>query len=79
MLDLKFIRENKDVVKSAIKNKNRQEVDLDLIIKLYEERVAGRSSLDEINRKRNEASKNRDVDVGKKLKEESLGLEAKIK
>jgi len=79
MLDIKFIRENKDVVKSAIKNKNRQEVDLDLIIKLYEERVAGRSSLDEINRKRNEASKNRDVDVGKKLKEESLGLEAKIK
>ena len=43
MLDIKFIRENPDIVKKAIKNKNVN-IDLDVMLKLDEE-------ISEINKK----------------------------
>ncbi len=39
MLDIKFIRENTDIVKAGIKNKN-SDIDIDLLIKLDDRRLA---------------------------------------
>jgi seryl-tRNA synthetase len=74
MLDIKFIRENKEVVAAAIKNKNRT-VDLDQLITLYEKKKALTQKLDELNRERNEAAKVRDIEKGTALKKESEGLQ----
>ncbi len=74
MLDIKFIRENKDLVKEAVKNKNR-DVDLDLLLMFADERKAMRTKLDENNQKRNEVAKARDIEAGKKLKAEAEELE----
>lgn len=73
MLDIKFIRENKDVVAAAIKNKNRK-VDLDELIALHDKKKAAVLALDELNRKRNEAAKSRDAVRGAELKKQSEQL-----
>jgi len=76
MLDLQFIRDNTDIVRSALKNKNREgAVDLDRVLKLAEERKVAAAQVSEINRKRNEAQAARDADEGKKLKEELKSAE----
>lgn len=74
MLDIKFIRENKDIVATAIKNKNR-EVDLDLLLDIYEKRKSLKQEIDNINQARNEAAKSRDIDKGTQLKKEIEILE----
>jgi len=74
MLDIKFIKENKDIVDAAVKSKNR-DVDLDLLIKLGEERKNARTEIDNINQKRNEAARSRDVERGSQLKKELDALE----
>lgn len=52
MLDIKFIKENKDIVTAAIKNKNiKAPIDLDRLFVLYDERQAKRTQLDELNQK----------------------------
>lgn len=76
MLDIKFIIENPDLVKAAIKNKKTDEVDLDHLVKLAEHRKVLTQKIDEVNRKRNEAQQTRNIEEGKKLKEEHAGLEA---
>lgn len=76
MLDIKFIKENKEIVASACKNKNR-DINLDELLALYEEKKNLRTALDELNKKRNEAAKVRDIEAGKKLKEEAEELEKK--
>lgn len=70
MLDITFIREYPDIVRLAIKNKNREGVDLDRILALADERKRWAAEVSEINRKRNEASAARDAETGKALKEE---------
>lgn len=75
MLDIKFIRENADVVRAAIKNKKSAPVDLDELFKLADERKAVLQAVDDLNRKRNEAAKARDVEAGKQLKDELQALE----
>jgi seryl-tRNA synthetase len=67
MLDIKFIRENKDIVVAACKNKNR-EVNLDELISMYETRTALRREIDDINQRRNIAQKDRNIEEGQKLK-----------
>lgn len=74
MLDIKFIRENKDIVAQAIKNKNR-DVDLDELIALADTRKSLRQEIDGLNQQRNEAAKNRDIDRGTQLKKEMEGME----
>lgn len=75
MLDLQFIRENPDIVRAAIKNKNREGIDLDRILALAEERKKIAGQISEINQKRNEAQAARDAEAGKKLKEELKAAE----
>ncbi|MBI3020024.1 MAG: serine--tRNA ligase [Parcubacteria group bacterium] len=79
MLDIKFIRENPELVRDALKNKNRKPIDLDKIGALYEERLRLRGAGDELNRRRKEASEARNIEEGKKIKEESQKLEEELK
>lgn len=75
MLDIKFIRDNPDIVRAAIKNKKGKPVDVDEVLELHDERKDVRQKIDEVNRKRNEAAAARDIEVGKELKEELSALE----
>jgi seryl-tRNA synthetase len=74
MLDIRFIKENKDIVAQAMKNKNSS-VDLDALLALYEKRTDLRKQLDELNTKRNAAAKERNIEEGQRLKAEAEGLE----
>jgi seryl-tRNA synthetase len=75
MLDITFIRENLDIVKAALKNKNREDVDLDRILELAEARKKAAGDISDINRKRNEAQAARDAEAGKQLKDELKAAE----
>ena len=77
MLDIKFIRENKDIVVAACKNKNRV-IDIDELLRLSEERKVLRVSIDEINQKRNTAAANRDIAAGSELKKELEDMQSKF-
>ncbi len=77
MLDITFIRENPDLVRAAIKNKNKEGIDLDRLLVLADERKKVAGEVGEINRKRNEAQAARDGEAGKKLKEELSTAEGK--
>lgn len=74
MLDIKFIRENKDIVAAAIKNKNRN-LNIDDLLAAYEKKKSLKTRLDEVNQKRNEAARNRDAEQGALLKKEVEQLE----
>ncbi|HEY4474051.1 serine--tRNA ligase [Candidatus Kaiserbacteria bacterium RIFCSPHIGHO2_01_FULL_54_36b] len=76
MLDIAFIKENRAVVEAAIQNKKRGPIDLVALIKLADERKELRGKIDEINRKRNEAASARDIEKGRRLKEELAQVEA---
>ena len=69
MLDIKFIRENKELVKEAAKNKHR-DVDVDRLLLIAEERKKLRTELDALNQKRKEAAQNRDAAKGTELKQQ---------
>lgn len=78
MLDLQFLRDNQDIVKAALKNKNREGVvDLDRVLALADERKKAAGEISEINRKRNEAQAARDFEAGKQLKDELAAAEEK--
>lgn len=83
MLDIKFIRENKDLVKTAAKNKNRT-VDLDKLIELDDRRKALRGQIDTIQMERNKLAKggsaNQEFRIkGKELKEKAGELEEELR
>ena len=77
MLDINFIREYSDIVRVALKNKNREGIDLDRILLLAEDRKKLAAEISEINRKRNEASAARDAEAGRALKEKLRAAEEK--
>lgn len=72
---MQFIRENPDIVRAAIKNKNKEEVDLDRVLALGDERRKLAGDITEINRQRNEAQAARDGEAGKRLKDELRAAE----
>jgi len=77
MLDLQFIRDNTDIVRAALKNKNREDVDLDRVLVLADERKLAAGSISDINKKRNDAQAARDAEAGKRLKDELKAAEDK--
>jgi len=77
MLDITFIRENKELVAAAIKNKNRGDIDLNRILKLSETRKELAGKISDTNQARNEAAKNRDAEAGKTHKSILKELEEK--
>jgi len=80
MLDIKFIRENKEIVEKAIQNKKvKTEIDLDHLLDLSTKRNELRQKIDLINAERNIAAKEQDIEKGKALKEESAKIEAEFK
>ncbi len=79
MLDLNFIRENPDIVRRAMKDKNREGIDLDRILALAEERKVLSQKVSDINRARNEAQAARNIEEGRRLKEEHQQAEEKFK
>lgn len=56
MIDIKFLRENKEVVKKAILNKGIKNFDFDLLIDLDEKRLALLKEVENLRNKRNEIS-----------------------
>lgn len=78
MLDIKFIRDNKDIVKEAIKNKKTEEVDLDYLLGLYDKWRDVRQKIDEGNAAKNKAAQERDIEAGKRLKEEVQALQDQL-
>src|SRR3989344_2566720 len=78
MLDIKFIRENQEVVKKAIKDKGLT-LDLEKLLKLDEERRKLITETDELNKQRKEFAKERDKEKGKALKEQLGKLEEKLR
>lgn len=86
MLDIKFIRENADKVKQAVKNKNNK-VDIDQLLKLDEEKRGLQVEIDNLRAKRNELAKqnksgkptDEQINQGKKLKIEIGDKEEELK
>jgi len=78
MLDIKFIRENKDLIALGAKKK-RIEFDVDKLLSIDDKRKELTQKVDEINRKRNEAAQNRDAEAGKQLKLDLESLETEQK
>jgi seryl-tRNA synthetase len=76
-LDIKFIRENLDLVKAGAKKKHI-EVDLDRLIEVDEERRKLMGAVDELNRAKNEAASARDVERGKSIKEDVQAKEKEL-
>jgi len=80
MLDIKFIRENKDVVDRAQKIKKvKKVVDLDHLLSLSDERKSLSQQRDELNTRKNQAAKDRNIEEGGKIKAELQALEEKYK
>jgi seryl-tRNA synthetase len=77
MLDLKFIRENKKLVSEGARNKGA-EIDIDLLLKLDEEQRGLSIDVQGLREERNKAAKDRDIEKGKKIKEELEGKEKRL-
>lgn len=77
MIDLKFLREQPERLKEVCAQKNVA-LDIDRILVLDGSRRELSGKLDELNRLRNEAAKSKDIESGKRLKQESVALEAEL-
>lgn len=84
MLDINYIREHTDQVKNSIQAR-KAEVDLDKLIELDDRRRQLIIQVDQLRQQRNEAAKNvrgtpsdRDIEAGKRVKEELEGLEKEL-
>jgi len=78
MLDIKFIRENRDLIEATIKNKRSKEVNLDELIAISDQRKDLRIKLDAIGQKRKVAAENRAIEEGGALKKEAAEIEAEL-
>lgn len=78
MLDIKFIRENVETVKDAVKNK-KAKVDIDALLEADSRRRKLIADIESLNQERGEAAKNKDVKRGKLVKENLSSLEAEFK
>jgi len=81
MLDINFIRQNKEKVLQAAKNKNR-EVKIDEIIELDDKRRSLINQIQSLREQRNKIAKNRPtpeiIEEGKKIKQELQKLEKEL-
>lgn len=68
MLDIEFILQNREIVRTAIKNKNGKEVDFDRVEWLYKRRSELLKLIGDINRQKKQVADNRDIEKGKELK-----------
>jgi len=78
MLDIKFIRENKKEVEKGIKAKGF-DVDIDLLLKLDEERNVFRKKIEELNAERKKIAEEKNIKEGKEIKTKLSKLESEEK
>lgn len=89
MLDINYIRENLEKIKKSVEAR-KADMDLDKLLTLDTQRREFIENVDALRAKRNEAAKNeslrassapqnKDIEVGKKIKEELKGLESELK
>ena len=69
MLDIGFIRENREIVEASIRNRNAEPVDIDALFMLYERRQTLQREADDIHRQQNEAARERNTELGRQLKD----------
>jgi seryl-tRNA synthetase len=74
MIDIAFIREHADLAKQAAEQK-RVQVDIDRLLVVDSSRRELKTKLDEIQRQRNESAKVKDIEAGKRLKEEAAQVQ----
>jgi seryl-tRNA synthetase len=74
MLDIKFIIDNKEIVAAAIKNKHTEQVDIDRVAELYEQRKTLRQELDDLNAAKKAAAQERNIEEGQRLKQETARI-----
>lgn len=78
MLDINFIKEHLDEVKKSIEVR-KANLDIEKLLTLDNQRRELIQEVDELRAKRNEAAKQKDIEKGKKVKEELDGLEKELK
>jgi len=78
MLDINYIRDNREKVKKAVEEKG-MELDLDELLLIDEKRRELIAKVDDLRRQRNEIAQKRDIETGKKIKQELDGLEQELK
>jgi seryl-tRNA synthetase len=80
MLDIHFIKEHRDIIEAAIKNKKtKTEIDLGKLLDLYEKRKELQTKLDDTNAARNQAAQAQNIEEGKRLKQVLAEIEAEKK
>lgn len=78
MLDINYIRENKDLVKKASADKG-VEVDIERLLEVDKQRRGLIQKVDELRQQRNQAAKSQDIEKGRKVKEELDNLEKELR
>jgi len=86
MLDIKFIRENKDKIEDAAKNKHLK-IDIGALLAIDDEKRKLRKNIDDLNTERNKLASGarsgkpsqEQIEKGRKLKEEVSQCEIKLK
>ncbi len=79
MLDIAFILENKDIVRQAIENKNKDPVDFDRLEALYNQRTELVRRIGSINQERKAAADARDAERGGALKQQLADAEETLR
>ncbi len=79
MLDITFIRENPDIVRAAIKNKNREGIDLDRLLKLADDRKALAGEISDLNQQKNANAKKFNPNLDEAAKAAILADGVKLK
>ncbi len=74
MIDLKLLRERPEYLKEVCRVKNAS-VDIDIAVALDAKRRELAGKLDDINQSRNAAAKAKDIEAGKRLKQEATDVE----
>ncbi len=78
MLDINFIRENKEKVEKSIKAR-KANIDLEKLLNLDDQRRELITKVDDLRAKRNTAAKDKNIEEGKKIKDELDNLEKQLK
>ncbi len=78
MLDIKFIKENPDKVKKAVKDKGIN-LDVDQLLQITQERSSLTVKVDALRQERNIAAKEKNIEKGKGIKNQLDELEKQLK
>src|SRR5581483_2378419 len=78
MLDINFIRENKEEIKKKIAHKNYEPALIDVVLELDEKRRKLIGEIGELRAERNKAASEKNIEKGKEIKEKLQKLEPEL-